>query len=112
MKSGLLVCTGVTAVLPRGHHPVPLPVWAGQFDFNGNGEMTGTHWVRGKTAVTPVQTCGSPPPPKRRVVKPTSTPGTSVMALNGPGVPGSAKLRSRARGLGVEAVPVCPVLVN
>lgn len=40
------VCTGVTAVLPRGHHPVPLPVWAGQFDFNGNGEMTGTHWVR------------------------------------------------------------------
>lgn len=39
------VCTGVTAVLPRGRHPVPLPVWAGQFDFNGNGEMTGVHWV-------------------------------------------------------------------
>lgn len=40
------VCTGVTAVLPRGRQPVPLPVWAGQFDLNGNGEMTGTHWVR------------------------------------------------------------------
>jgi D-aminopeptidase len=40
------ICTGVTAVLPRGHHPVPLPVWAGRFDLNGNGEMTGSHWVR------------------------------------------------------------------
>lgn len=40
------ICTGVTAVLPRGHHPIPLPVWAGLFAFNGNGEMTGTHWVR------------------------------------------------------------------
>ena len=40
------IYTGVTAVLPRGHHPVPLPVWAGQFDLNGNGEMTGSHWVR------------------------------------------------------------------
>lgn len=40
------VCTGVTAILPRGHHPVALPVWAGQFDFNGNGELTGAHWIR------------------------------------------------------------------
>jgi D-aminopeptidase len=40
------ICTGVTAILPRGHHPQPLAVWAGQFDFNGNGEMTGTHWIR------------------------------------------------------------------
>lgn len=39
------VCSGVTAVLPRGRHSVPLPVWAGQFDFNGNGEMTGSHWI-------------------------------------------------------------------
>jgi D-aminopeptidase len=39
------VCTGVTAILPRGHHERPLPVWAGQFDLNGNGEMTGTHWI-------------------------------------------------------------------
>jgi L-aminopeptidase/D-esterase-like protein len=40
------ICTGVTAILPRGHNPRPLPVWAGQFDVNGNGEMTGTHWIR------------------------------------------------------------------
>lgn len=39
------VCTGVTAVLPRGKNPIPLPVWAGQFDLNGNGEMTGSHWI-------------------------------------------------------------------
>jgi D-aminopeptidase len=39
------VCTGVTAVLPRGRSSAPLPVWAGQFDFNGNGEMTGSHWI-------------------------------------------------------------------
>jgi len=40
------IYTGVTAILPRGHNPRPLPVWAGQFDLNGNGEMTGTHWIR------------------------------------------------------------------
>jgi D-aminopeptidase len=40
------ICTGVTAILPRGHDPRFLPVWAGQFDLNGNGEMTGSHWVR------------------------------------------------------------------
>lgn len=39
------ILTGVTAVLPRGRHPRATPVWAGQFDFNGNGEMTGTHWL-------------------------------------------------------------------
>jgi D-aminopeptidase len=39
------ICTGVTAILPRGRNPRPLPVWAGQFDLNGNGEMTGTHWI-------------------------------------------------------------------
>ena len=39
------VYTGVTAVLPRGHARKPTPVWAGQFDLNGNGEMTGTHWI-------------------------------------------------------------------
>ena len=40
------VQTGVTALLPRGHEPGPRPVWAGQFDFNGNGELTGSHWIR------------------------------------------------------------------
>ena len=39
------IYTGVTAVLPRGHSRTPNPMWAGQFDFNGNGEMTGTHWI-------------------------------------------------------------------
>ena len=43
---GIPVQTGVTAILPRGHDPVPRPVWAGQFSLNGNGEMTGAHWVR------------------------------------------------------------------
>ncbi len=39
------IYTGVTAVLPRGHTRTAMPVWAGQFDLNGNGEMTGTHWI-------------------------------------------------------------------
>jgi D-aminopeptidase len=40
------ICTGVTAILPRGKATQPRPVWAGQYDLNGNGEMTGTHWIR------------------------------------------------------------------
>ena len=36
--------TGVTAILPRPG-AVPKPVWAGQYALNGNGEMTGTHWI-------------------------------------------------------------------
>ena len=39
------VRTGVTALLPRGRDPIPKPVWAGIHRFNGNGEMTGTHWI-------------------------------------------------------------------
>lgn len=39
------IYTGVTAVLPRGRGGPPRPVWAGQSDLNGNGEMTGTHWI-------------------------------------------------------------------
>ena len=35
--------TGVTCVLPRGHRKSAL--FAGMADLNGNGEMTGTHWV-------------------------------------------------------------------
>ena len=38
------VRTGVTAVLPRGH-TLDQPVFAGIFSLNGNGEMTGSHWV-------------------------------------------------------------------
>lgn len=37
--------TGVTAILPRGHGPDPRPVRAGHYALNGNGEMTGTHWI-------------------------------------------------------------------
>ena len=37
--------TGVTAVLPRPDAGTPQPVWAARFTLNGNGEMTGTHWI-------------------------------------------------------------------
>ena len=37
--------TGVTAILPRGKREKPSPIWAGHFNLNGNGEMTGTHWI-------------------------------------------------------------------
>lgn len=40
------VRTGVTAILPRGRDTEPRPVWAGLYALNGNGEMTGSHWVR------------------------------------------------------------------
>src|SRR5437660_6068398 len=38
------VCTGVTAICPRGRASDD-PVFAGWFAMNGNGEMTGTTWV-------------------------------------------------------------------
>jgi len=37
--------TGVTAILPRGKASTD-PVMAGWFSLNGNGEMTGTTWVK------------------------------------------------------------------
>lgn len=37
--------TGVTAILPRFEPDGPMPVWAGHYSLNGNGEMTGTHWI-------------------------------------------------------------------
>lgn len=39
------VRTGVTAILPHAGSAVPVPVYAGVHRFNGNGEMTGTHWI-------------------------------------------------------------------
>src|SRR5438067_5824047 len=39
------VCTGVTAILPRGLSEMNDSVFAGYFSLNGNGEMTGTAWV-------------------------------------------------------------------
>jgi D-aminopeptidase len=38
------VRTGVTAILPRGRNSQDA-VFAGYSSLNGNGEMTGTHWV-------------------------------------------------------------------
>ena len=40
------VRTGVTAILPLGRSGEPQPVWAGLHALNGNGEMTGSHWIR------------------------------------------------------------------
>ena len=37
------VRTGVTAILPRGHQYDP--VYAATYALNGNGEMTGIHWI-------------------------------------------------------------------
>ena len=39
------VRTGVTAILPRGKDKQVRPVLAGHYALNGNGEMTGTHWI-------------------------------------------------------------------
>ncbi|MDH4983989.1 P1 family peptidase [Aminobacter anthyllidis] len=39
------VRTGVTAIMPHAASPTPVPVYAGVHRFNGNGEMTGTHWI-------------------------------------------------------------------
>ena len=38
------VRTGVTAILPRGKNNLDA-VFAGYFAGNGNGDMTGTHWI-------------------------------------------------------------------
>ena len=37
--------TGVSAILPRGRARADVPVAAGSFSFNGNGEMTGLAWI-------------------------------------------------------------------
>ncbi|WP_127903888.1 P1 family peptidase [Solirhodobacter olei] len=37
--------TGVTGILPRPDTGRPNPVWAGFHALNGNGEMTGVHWI-------------------------------------------------------------------
>src|SRR5918994_7097716 len=39
------VRTGVTAIVPRRAEPELVPVWAGFHALNGNGEMTGVHWI-------------------------------------------------------------------
>ena len=43
---GDAVRTGVTAILPRGRAGVGRPCAAGWHSLNGNGEMTGTTWIK------------------------------------------------------------------
>ncbi|MGB2894044.1 MAG: P1 family peptidase [Albidovulum sp.] len=58
------VRTGVTAILPRPVEEVQTPVFAGFHSFNGNGELTGTHYIAeaGKFALpvtlTNTHSCG------------------------------------------------------
>jgi L-aminopeptidase/D-esterase-like protein len=40
-----VVRTGVTAILPHMESATPVPAYAGIHRFNGNGEMTGSHWI-------------------------------------------------------------------
>lgn len=40
------LCTGVTAIVPRGESGAMTPVWAGVHSFNGNGELTGSHHIQ------------------------------------------------------------------
>jgi len=52
------LCTGVTAIIPRGKSGSIQPVWAGLNSFNGNGELTGGHlindlgWFLGPVMIT------------------------------------------------------------
>ncbi len=39
------VRTGVTAILPRGKSGFADPCHAGMYSMNGNGELTGSHWI-------------------------------------------------------------------
>jgi D-aminopeptidase len=39
------VRTGITAILPDKQSRMLVPTWAGFSSFNGNGEMTGAHWI-------------------------------------------------------------------
>lgn len=41
-----VVRTGVSAILPRPPQELLHPVWGGTFSLNGNGELTGCHWIR------------------------------------------------------------------
>jgi D-aminopeptidase len=43
--------TGVTAILPLGRAGIGRSVPGAVFSLNGNGEMTGTHWIRETGAV-------------------------------------------------------------
>jgi D-aminopeptidase len=59
------VRTGVTALLPRGRAGAASPVFAGYFSLNGNGELTGCHWVEesgrceAPICITNTHSCGT-----------------------------------------------------
>ena len=44
--NGVSARTGVTAILPLGIDGIGVAVPAGIVSLNGNGEMTGSHWIR------------------------------------------------------------------
>ena len=58
------VRTGVTAILPRGKAQAGKSAIAGMFSLNGNGELTGSHWVGevgrcdGPITITNTHSCG------------------------------------------------------
>ena len=58
------VRTGVTAILPRAAEDLTVPVFAGYSSFNGNGEMSGTHYIAeagicaGPITITNTHSCG------------------------------------------------------
>ena len=58
------VRTGVTGILPRPLELIHLPVFAGYHSFNGNGELTGSHFVAeagvaaGPITLTNTHACG------------------------------------------------------
>lgn len=58
------VRTGVTAIIPRSRAQIDKPLFAGFFSLNGNGELSGTHYIEetGKMAlpitITNTHSCG------------------------------------------------------
>lgn len=58
------VRTGVTAILPRGLKEATAGVYAGLFSLNGNGELSGAHWIEetgrldGPIILTNTHSCG------------------------------------------------------
>lgn len=58
------VRTGVTAILPRPPDALGVPVFSGYHSFNGNGELTGSHYIAeagiaaGPITLTNTHACG------------------------------------------------------
>lgn len=58
------VRSGVSAILPRANQTMTQPVFAGLYSLNGNGELTGSHWIEesglleGPITLTNTHSCG------------------------------------------------------